>query len=66
MINWGVIGTGLIIDMFCTDFKDVEGANLHSVYGRQSDKAVMVAEKFGFDHNFSDLDEFLKQPECRI
>ena len=66
MINWGVIGTGLIIDMFCTDFKDVEGANLHSVYGRQSDKAVMVAEKFGFDHNFSDLDEFLKQPDLDV
>lgn len=66
MIHWGVIGTGLIIDMFCSDFSSVEGANLHSVYGRRPDQAAAVAEKFGFDRSFSDLDEFLSQPELDV
>lgn len=66
MIQWGVIGTGMIIDMFCTDFKDVEGANLHSVYGRRPDQAAKVAEKFGFDHSFSDFEAFIKQPALDV
>lgn len=66
MINWGVIGTGLIIDMFCTDFKDVEGANLHSVYGRRPDQAAQVADKFGFDKSYSNLDEFLAQDDLDV
>lgn len=66
MIQWGVIGTGLIIDMFCSDFKDVEDANLHSVYGRSPDKVAQVAEKFGFDHSFSELDEFLNQADLDV
>lgn len=66
MIQWGVIGTGMIVDMFCTDFNDVENGNLHSVYGRSPDKAALVAEKFGFDRSFSDLAEFLSQPELDV
>lgn len=67
MIHWGVIGTGLIIDMFCTDFKHVEDANLHSVYGRNFERTAEVADKFRFDHTFNDLDEFfLSQPELDI
>ena len=66
MIHWGVIGTGMIVDMFCSDFGEVEGANLHSIYGRRMDQAEKVSEKFGFDHCFNDFDEFLAQAELDV
>ena len=66
MIKWGVIGTGLVVDMFCSDFPDVEGAKLHSIYGRRHEKANEVASKFGFSHVFSDLDEFLSQSDLDV
>lgn len=66
MIHWGVIGTGMIVDMFCSDFSAVEGANLHSIYGRRLEEAQRVADKFDFDHVFSDFDAFLNQAELDV
>jgi len=66
MIQWGVIGTGMIVDMFCTDFVEVEGANLHSVYGRRQERADDIARQYGFDHSFDDMDAFLAQDDLDV
>ncbi len=66
MMNWGIIGTGMIVDMFCTDFEHVKGGVLHSIYGRTSARTMDVAYKFGIGKRFSDMDAFLNQPELDI
>lgn len=66
MMNWGIIGTGMIVDMFCTDFNQVEGAVLHSIYGRRTSRTMEVAYKFNIGKRFSDMDAFLSQPDLDI
>ncbi len=66
MVNWGILGTGNIADMFCTDFQNVRGARLHSVFGRRAPRSHEFAHKFGIPDHFSDLEAFLSQPDLDV
>lgn len=53
MINWAVVGTGGVANMFCTQFNK-EKANLYAVFSRKIDKGNEFAEKYSIDNVYDD------------
>ncbi len=64
-MKFGIIGVGMIANFHAKAIAAMEGGELHSFYGRRQDAVdEMVAENGG--KGFTDLDEFLADPELEI
>ncbi|WND03570.1 Gfo/Idh/MocA family oxidoreductase [Temperatibacter marinus] len=63
VINWGVIGTGIISTSFAKDCAFVPNAKLHSVISRKKENAHSFAAQYGISHVHTDLDQMLRDPE---
>lgn len=59
-IKWGFIGTGRIIPRFMEGFRQVPDASPAAIYGRNISKATALAEKYGFQKVFDDIDVFVE------
>ena len=62
-IRLGTIGSGVIVDTLLQQVKKTEGVRLTAVYSRSIQKASVLAETFGADRVYTDLDAFLQDPE---
>ncbi|WP_078435534.1 Gfo/Idh/MocA family protein [Metabacillus halosaccharovorans] len=63
MVRFGIIGTNWITESFIQAASKVEEFSLTAVYSRTSDKALEFADKYGAEHTYTDLNEFVKSPE---
>ncbi|WP_226529755.1 Gfo/Idh/MocA family protein [Metabacillus niabensis] len=63
MVRFGIIGTNWITESFIQAASKVEQFSLTAVYSRSSDKALEFADKYGAEHTYTDLYEFVKSPE---
>ncbi|HEX7260733.1 MAG TPA: Gfo/Idh/MocA family oxidoreductase [Luteolibacter sp.] len=64
-MNFGIIGTGTIGHFHAQAIRAMDGGTLGSVYSRRPENAETLAAEFGAKP-FSDLDEFLADPELEI
>ena len=64
-MKFGIIGTGTIGRFHAEAIRAMEGGTLHSVYNHSAEKAATLAAEFGVK-SFSDLAEFLADPELEI
>ena len=58
-IKLGVIGSGWMADMFCTEGKNVKNVNIAAVFSRNPQRAAAFAQKHGIPAFTADLDELL-------
>lgn len=63
MVRFGIIGTNWITESFIKAASRVEEFSLTAVYSRTSNKALEFADKYGAEHTYTDLNEFVKSPE---
>ncbi|MCV9887235.1 Gfo/Idh/MocA family protein [Metabacillus halosaccharovorans] len=63
MVRFGIIGTNWITESFIQAASKVEEFSLTAVYSRTSEKALDFADKYGAEHTYTDLNEFVKSPE---
>ncbi len=63
MVRFGIIGTNWITESFIQAASKVEEFSLAAVYSRTNDKALEFADKYGAEHTYTDLNEFVKSPE---
>ncbi|MCM3443231.1 Gfo/Idh/MocA family oxidoreductase [Metabacillus halosaccharovorans] len=63
MVRFGIIGTNWITESFIQAASKVEEFSLTAVYSRTSNKALEFADKYGAEHTYTDLNEFVKSPE---
>lgn len=63
MVRFGIIGTNWITESFIQAASKVEEFSLSAVYSRTNDKALEFADKYGAEHTYTDLNEFVKSPE---
>ncbi|MBU7594994.1 Gfo/Idh/MocA family protein [Metabacillus halosaccharovorans] len=66
MVRFGIIGTNWITESFIQAASKVEEFSLTAVYSRTSDKALEFADKYGAEHTYTDLKEFVKSPEFDV
>ena len=59
-IKLGTIGTGVIVEAVLASVVKTEGIRLTAVYSRSMEKGSALAEKFGAEAVFTDLDAFLQ------
>ncbi|MDO4604570.1 MAG: Gfo/Idh/MocA family oxidoreductase [Helcococcus sp.] len=58
MINWAVIGTGVVANLFSEQFNK-EKANLYAVYSRNKEKAIEFSKKYSIKKAYDDYKELL-------
>jgi len=64
-MKFGIIGAGMIADFHAKAINAMEGGELHSFFGRRQEAVdQLVGENGG--KGFTNLDEFLKDPELEI
>ncbi len=61
-MNIAAIGTGMIVERFFSAAAFVEGANPYGVYSRSEENGRRIAERFHFDHVYTDLKQMLEDP----
>ena len=64
-MKFGIIGAGMIANFHAKAIQAMAGGELHSVFGRSPEKAAATAMELGCK-GYSDLDEFLADPELQI
>lgn len=64
-MKFGIIGAGMIANFHAKAIEAMEGGELHSVYGRRPEAVEELAKELGCK-GYSDLDEFLADPELDI
>ena len=61
-INLGTIGSGMIVKAMMANVAKTQGIRLTAVYSRSAETAAALAESFGADSAYTDLDAFLADP----
>ena len=62
-IRLGTIGSGAIVHSILDNVKITDGIRLAAVYSRSEEKGRPLAEEYGADKVYTDLDEFMKDEE---
>ena len=62
-INLGTIGSGVIVESILDQVVKTEDICLTAVYSRSGEKGSALAEKYGASRAFTDMKEFLRNPE---
>ncbi len=62
-IRLGTIGSGIIVHSILDNVKMTDGMRLTAVYSRSEEKGSALAEEYGADKVYTDLDDFLKDDE---
>lgn len=55
-VNWTIIGTGVIANEMATAFNQ-NNRNIYGVFSRNTDKTRQFANKYGINHEFSELSD---------
>jgi len=55
-VNWTIIGTGVIANEMATAFNQ-NNRNIYGVFSRNADKTRQFANKYGINHEFSELSD---------
>lgn len=67
MLSVAVVGTGRFADTHIQTWLKIEGVRIASVIGRDSQKASLLAKKYGIKKSYSDLSAFKEEtPEIDI
>ena len=61
-IRLGTIGTGFIVHYILDNVKRIPGIDLEAVYSRSWDRGNALAQKYGADKVYTDMDAFLNDP----
>jgi|688.fasta_scaffold83333_3 predicted dehydrogenase len=61
-INWGVIGTGYMANIFIQTVSDLERHSIESVYSREFLKSDQLSNKLKIKKSSNDIEIFLKNP----
>ena len=64
-MKFGIIGSGMIARFHAQAIKDMQGGELVGIYGKRAESVQPLADEFQVDA-FTDLDEFLQQPDLEI
>lgn len=59
-MNFGIIGTNYISDIFVDALKDVEEGKVSAICSRSLDKAKNFAQRYNIEHYYDDYDKMLK------
>ena len=62
-IRLGTIGSGQIVHHILDGVARTEGIRLAAVYSRTEEKAKALAEEYGCDRTYTDMEAFLSDPE---
>ncbi|MEG1733128.1 MAG: Gfo/Idh/MocA family oxidoreductase, partial [Longicatena sp.] len=62
-MNVATIGTGMIVGWFLNAVKQNEGITCTALYSRKKESAKALAEEFGVQNIYTDLDNMLEQPD---
>ena len=62
-IRLGTIGSGAIVHSILDNVEKTEGIRLVAVYSRSEEKGRTLAEKYGAEHVYTDMDTFLEDKE---
>lgn len=62
-VKLGTIGSGQIVRKILNNVRVTNGMELEAVYSRSKEKANMLAEEFGCTKTYTDMDDFLADPE---
>ncbi|NNE91047.1 MAG: Gfo/Idh/MocA family oxidoreductase [Verrucomicrobiales bacterium] len=66
-MKFGIIGAGMIANFHAKAIAAMQGGELHSFFGRRQEAVdELIAENGGTAKGFTDLDEFLADPELEI
>ncbi len=65
-IKWGILGTGIIANLFAAGLKDAYNAEPYAVGSRSLEKAENFAKKFNFKKAYGSYDEAASDPEADI
>lgn len=65
-IRLGTIGSGFIVHNILDNVQKTEGVSLTAVYSRSEEKGRALAEKYGADKVYTDLDAFLSDEEVNV
>ena len=60
------IGTGFIVDWFLTAVQESSGISCVAMYSRKKDSAKPLADKYGIDKIYTDLDEMLQDEDINF
>lgn len=64
--RWGFIGSGRIIPRFMGGFTQVKEAVPAAIYARNREKGQALADQYGFEKVFDDLEAFVKEADIDI
>lgn len=65
-IRLGTIGSGPIVHSILDNVAITDGIRLAAVYSRTEEKGRQLAEEYGADKVYTDLDEFVKDEEVNV
>ena len=66
VLNWAIIGCGVISKLHCDALSIVEGAKLYAVCDIIKEKAEDRAEEYGAEKIYTDYHEMLKNPQIDV
>lgn len=58
----GIIGTGLIVDVFLSALNKIDGAECVAIYSRKEETAKLLAEKYQVETIYTDLEKLYNDP----
>jgi predicted dehydrogenase len=65
-LRWGILGTGLIADVFATDLALTNSGIVAAVGSRSQESASRFAEKFRIDRAHSSYESLVADPEIDV
>lgn len=65
-IRLGTIGSGFIVHNILDNVQKTEGIRLEAVYSRSAEKGRALAEEYGAQKSYTDMDAFLRDEEVNV
>ena len=65
-IKLGTIGSGFIVHSILDNVMRTDGITLEAVYSRSAEKAAALAEEYGCQKTYTDMDAFLADERINL